>query len=82
MSRSDREVVAKGAADLRQGTSLAHVSQLIGEREQPQAIADQDVMLSHDDCSPFVLGRNSRSLSSRPTKLYSSINPSVATTRG
>ena len=32
-------------------TRLRNVAQLVGQREQPEAIADQYVMLCHDDCS-------------------------------
>src|SRR6185312_2512492 len=35
------------------------------QREQPQAIADQHVMLCHDDCSPSLSWRTPKSLSRR-----------------
>jgi hypothetical protein len=72
---------------------LLSVAALVGQREQPQAIADQHVMLCHDVCS-FSSDLAERSLSRRTDgprqlagpsvqqSLYSKINPGVATAPG
>jgi len=59
------EAVVRRAVDRHQPARLADVAQLLGQREQPQAVAAEHVMLCHQRCSPFVSWRTEGSLSRR-----------------